>query len=417
METDSIIIFVLAVLIIMSAYFSATETAFSSLNKIRLKNDAKKGNRKARLALKLSEDYDRLLSTILIGNNIVNIASASLATVIFVKYFGNAGVTISTVVMTVLVLIFGEISPKSMAKDVPEEFAMFSAPILRCFMIILYPVNFLFMQWKRFLASVFKVKQNRTITEEELLTIVDEAQQEGGINEKERELIRSAIEFNDLDVSDVLTPRVDIVGVQKDLPVEDIARKFVESGFSRLPVYEEDIDNIIGVIHHKDFYNKVLHQKEGLADIMKPVKFITGTMKISRLLTLLQQTKSHLAVITDEFGGTEGIVTLEDVIEELVGEIWDEHDEVIEEIKKIGDDTYRIVCTANLDKMMEVFHKEEYECDSTTVSGWVMEQLGKIPQQGDRFTYEDLEVTVSKTDQRRVLEIIVRQMAHAGQEA
>lgn len=403
-----LLIGVLVVLIAMSAYFSATETAFTSFNCIRLKNMAQAGSKKAQLALNLSENYDKLLSTILIGNNIVNISSASLATVIFTKYFGNAGVTLSTVVMTVLVLIFGEISPKSLAKESPERFAMFSAPITRLFLWVLAPVNWLFMQWKKLLSMVFKAQEDKGITEEELLTIVDEAQNDGGIGEQEGELLRSAIEFHDLDVSDILTPRVDVVAVSdKDTP-EEVAELFRSTGFSRLPYYEDTIDNIKGVINQKDFYGRK-DWKAPVKEVVSPVLFITDSMKISRLLHLLQQNKAHMAVVTDEYGGTAGIVTLEDVIEELVGDIWDEHDAVEEEdFEKIAERRYRVEGSADLEEMLELFGMEEDpELDVSTVNGWVLGVLGRIPKEGEVFQYDKLTAKVTKADERRVIEVEV----------
>lgn len=399
-------IIVLIILIMMSGFFSATETAFSSLNKIRIKNLSNNGNKKAQLTLDLVENYEKVLSTILIGNNIVNIISASLSTIIFVNYFGDAGITISTIVMTILVLIFGEISPKSLAKEAPENFAMFSASILKVLIVLFTPLNFLFLLWQDFITNVFKISSDRSITEEELITIVNEAEEDGGIDAQEGELIRSAIEFNDLIVTDVLTPRVDIAAISSLDSKEKISNVFLETGYSRLPVYLETIDNIIGVITHKDFFNYVIEKELPLDFAIKPTIYTTNTMKISKLLKLLQQSKSHMAIITDEYGGTLGIVTMEDIIEELVGEIWDEHDEVVNEFVKVGDHKYKISCKANLDKMFELFNLKS-ELDITTVSGWVTYELGKIPNVGDNFTYENLHITVSKTDHRRVLEILV----------
>lgn len=408
MDNGSILlIVVLLLLVAMSAYFSATETAFTSINRIRVKNSASEGNKRAKLVLDLSQNYDRLLSTILIGNNIVNITSASLATVIFVKYFDDMGVTISTIVMTVLVLIFGEISPKSIAKDAPEQFAMFSAPILRFFIWILTPLNFLFMCWKKLLSKVFKSRPNPTITDEELLTIVEEARQEGGINENEGALLRNAITFNDLDVSDVLTPRVDIQAVEKGAPKELVESLFLQTGFSRLPVYESNMDNIVGVLLCKDFYN---NPEQSMESLVKPILYTPYSTKIAALLPVLQKNQNHIAVVTDEYGGTVGIVTLEDLLEELVGEIWDEHDQVEEELTEIAPDTYRVLCTAGLQKTLDFFDVPESDGAASSVSGWVLEQLGRFPKPGDRFTYENLEVTIMKTDLHRVLEITIKRL-------
>ena len=403
-NNTAITIVILAILLMMSAYFSATETAFSSLNKIRIKNMASDGNKRAQLVLRMSDNYDRILSTILIGNNIVNIVSASLATVLFVEHYGDAGVAMSTIVMTVLVLIFGEISPKSLAKENPENFAMFSAPILQAFCVILYPVNIIFMQWKKLLTKMFHISRDTGMTEEELITIVEEATQDGGLNEQEGELIRSAIEFNDLDVTDILTPRIDVVGISVQDTKKQVYESFRESGYSRLPVYEETVDHIVGVINLKDFYNS---EDKPIQEILKPVFITPAAVKISKLLKSLQSSKTHFAVVIDEYGGTLGIVTMEDIIEELVGEIWDEHDEVINEIEKISENEYLINCGANLDKMFRVFDMDE-DFDATTVSGWVVEELGEIPKVGDSFTYENLHITVTKTEFRRVQEIRVQ---------
>lgn len=402
------LIIALVFLVACSAFFSASETAFSSLNQIRLKSRAEDGDASAARVLAMAEKYDKLLSTILIGNNIVNISSASLATVIFIKYFGNAGITLSTVVMTVLVLIFGEISPKSLAKESPERFAMFSAPVMRLLLWVLAPVNWIFMQWKKLLSMVFKAQEDKGITEEELLTIVDEAQNDGGIGEQEGELLRSAIEFHELDVSDILTPRVDVVAVSdKDTP-EEVAELFRSTGFSRLPYYEDTIDNILGVINQKDFYGRK-DWKAPVKEVVSSVLFITDSMKISRLLHLLQQNKAHMAVVTDEYGGTAGIVTLEDVIEELVGDIWDEHDAVEEEdFKKIAERRYRVEGSADLEEMLELFGMEEDpELDVSTVNGWVLGVLGRIPKEGEVFQYDKLTAKVTKADERRVIEVEV----------
>ena len=408
MDGSSItMILVLAFLIMMSAYFSATETAYSTVNKIRLKNGAAEGNKRARLVLRQLEDYDKLLSTILIGNNIVNIASASLATVLFTKYFGEPGVTISTVVMTVLVLIFGEISPKSLAKESPERFAMFSAPFLKFFCAILAPLNFLFRGWKKLLSKLFKGQESQGITEDELITIVEEAESEGGIDAHEGELIRSAIEFNDLKAEDIFTPRVDIVAVDKADSMGKIAKTFDENNFSRLLVYDDTVDNIVGVIHEKDFYALMREGRSQIDPAVKDVVYANPTMKISTLLRNLQQSSTHMAVVVDEYGGTEGIVTMEDIIEELVGEIWDEHDEVIQFFREGEDGSLYISCNADVEDMCErlnlPFTDEMEACSS--VSGWVVQELGKIPEVGDSFDYQNLRITVVKTDFRRVVEI------------
>lgn len=405
MEEQSISLVIIIGCIIMSAYFSATETAFSSLNRIRIKNMAEKGNKRAGLVLKLSENYDGLLSTILIGNNIVNIASASLATVIFVKLLGDeAGASISTVVTTIVVLIFGEVSPKSIAKESPEQFAMFSAPFLNAFMVLLTPANYLFKQWKKLLSLLIRTSGDSGITEEELLAIVEEAKQDGGIDEQEGSLIKSAIEFTELEAMDIATPRVDVTGIPVDADREEIAAVFGETGYSRLPVYKDKIDDIIGIIYQKDFYNQVYRGVCDVEAIVRPALYVAKSKKINVLLKELQKNKMHIAVVIDEFGGTMGIVTLEDILEELVGEIWDEHDVVVQEIEKISDREYLVSGNASVEKLMGELGSEE-TFESFTVSGWVMELAERIPEEGDVLYYENMTITVMKMKDRRVEQV------------
>ena len=402
-------IIAIIVLICFSAYFSASETAFTSVNRIRIKNLANDGDKRARSVQELSERYDDLLSTILVGNNIVNIATSAIATVLFMEIYPIYGATISTVVVTIVVLIFGEISPKSLAKENPEKFAMASAPFLKLLMILLAPVNWLFKCWKKLLALIFNADEVKPITEDELLTIVEEAETEGGIDEEQSELIQNAIEFNELEAWDVLTPRVDIKAAEIDAPLEEIEELFLSTGFSRLPIYEDDLDSIVGVLNQKDFHNYIKGKNTPVSEYVKPVIFVAGSMKISQLLKRLQMGKTHIAIIVDEYGGTSGLVTMEDIIEELVGEIYDEHDAVaLQDIVQQQDGSYRVLCGTNLDKMFDFFDVEE-EIDATTVNGWVVLQLDNLPKVGDSFAYEAdykrFEVKVTKADTRKALEI------------
>ena len=399
----------IAVLVIFSAYFSATETAFTSVNRIRIKNLANDGNKKAKEVLELSEKFDKMLSTILVGNNIVNIAMSAIATVLFMELYPVYGATIATVVITVVVLIFGEISPKSLAKESPEKFAMFSAPFLKFFMVLLAPVNWIFGCWKKLLAKLFNADGVNPITEDELLTIVEEAETGGGRDTDQGELIQNAIEFNDLEAWDVLTPRVDIKAIEIDETQDEIAELFLSTGFSRLPVYEDDLDNIVGVLIQKDFHNYIKGTDTPISEYVKPVIFVAGSMKIAQLLKRLQTVKTHIAIIVDEYGGTSGLVTMEDIIEELVGEIYDEHDAAaLQDIVQQQDGSYRVLCGTNIDKMFDYFDVEE-EIDATTVNGWVVLQIDKLPSVGDHFVYEAdckrFDVTVTKADQRKALEI------------
>jgi putative hemolysin len=407
-DTTIIYIILIAVLILMSAFFSATEIAFSSLNEIKLKHMIQNGHKRAQKTLDLSENFDKVLTTILIGNNIVNIASASLATVIFIQYWGNAGVTISTAVMTVLVLIFGEITPKSIAKRVPESFALAVTIPLKFFMFILAPLNVIFSFWQKLMGKLFKFEDAPAITEEELLTYVSEAQQEGGINENEEEMIRNVIDFDDLKIEEIFTPRVKVVAIPIDETTKKITHAFRHSGYSRLPVYEGSIDHIVGVINYKDYFNKVLLDRQPLENIIKKPVFVTEYMKVSNLLELLQDNKSHMAVVKDEYGGTLGVVTMEDILEEIVGDIFDEHDEIIEQIIKIDETHYKVKGDTDLDDLFEILEiEEDDDADYATVNGWVQDQLGRIPMIGDVFRFRYLKVTVSDADHKRVLEILV----------
>ena len=398
----------MALCILFSAYFSATETAFSSLNKTKLKTLAEKGNKRANVTLGLAENYDKLISTILIGNNIVNIAVASIGTLLFVDLLKDPDVaaTVSTVVVTVAVLIFGEITPKGIAKDMPEKFALFSTPFIRLLIVVLTPLNFIFSLWKKLVSLIFKPDDDDKMSQEELLMIVEEAEQEGGIDTDEGDLLRNAIEFTEIRAEDILTHRIDLEAVAQDTPKEEIAQKFSDTRYSRLLVYNENIDDIVGVIHLKDFYKDNGILKDDISTIMSPPLFIHKFEKIDDLLKQLQQAKSHIAVVVDEYGGTLGIVTMEDILEELVGDIWDEHDEVIEPYTKVSENTYLVDCTSNFEEFSEYF-EIEYETESISVGGFVLEQMGKIPTPREKFTFEHLDFVIEESDTRRVISVKV----------
>lgn len=405
MDTDALW---LVLLIIISAFFSASEMSFSSLSKSKLKIMMQDGKPGAKAALDLAEKFDSLLSTLLIGNNIVNIAASTIATVLFTNLLGTkTGPVTATVVMTVIILIFGEITPKAVANDSPERFAALCAPLLRIINFIFTPINAIFVLWKKLIRKIFKTGEDQGMTEEELITIIEEAEEEGSIDEQESELIRSAIEFNDVAVEDILTPRVDIVAVQETADVEAISETFRSQRFSRIPVYRDSIDNIIGILHEKDFNSMIYEKKTDISEILHNVVYVPEKMKTSRLLRTFQKSKVHMAVVVDEFGGTAGLVTLEDVLEGLVGEIWDEHDEVVEELKKVSENVYIISCSAQFDNIAAELDFEDDENESATIGGWVQKELGKIPEPGDSFTYEKLFVEVTKTEHRRAIEIKV----------
>ena len=408
----------MAVCLTLSAYFSATETAFSSANSTKLKTLAEKGNKNAALACRLLEQYDKLLSTILIGNNIVNILMASLGTVLFVRHYGDAGATISTVVVTVVVLIFGEISPKSVAKDCAERFAMRSAPVLQVFIYLLTPLNFLFSLWKKLLAKVFGLSAESKMSQEELLMLVDEVQQDGSIDKNEGELLKNAIDFSEQQAQDILIHRVDLAALPITASKEEIAALFTETKYSRLLIYQDSIDHILGTVHQKDFYVGCGITDKPVRDILVPPLFVLENEPISKLLKNLQKEKTHVAVVVDEYGGTCGIVTMEDILEELVGEIWDEHDEVEVFIRKTGPDTYLVDAGMDFEDFAKFFQLKS-ESEMTSVSGWVMEQFGRVPESGERVSCGNLEVLVTKVDNHRIEEIQLTQKkpAPSAQEA
>ena len=411
METyQYLYLLIISVCVIFSAYFSATETAFNTFNRIRMKNLAEKGDKKAERVLKLSDNYDKLISTILIGNNIVNILASSLATLFFASLLsGNSelGATLSTIVMTVVILIFGEISPKTAAKINPDKFAMFASGLISGLLFIFKPLSFLFKLWQDLIAKIFKSDEEAGMTEEELISIIEEAEEDGDLDKEESDLIKSAIEFNDLEVGDIFTPRIDITAVRSDVTKEEIAKVFSESGYSRIPIYDGDLDNITGIVYYKDFFTTAFKTAVPIADIIKPVIYVTKTQKINDLLKDLQEKQMHFAVVTDEYGSCAGIVTLEDILEEIVGEIWDEHDEIVEEIKLIGEGEYIVSGMTNLDKFYEELNLGEIdeETDVSTVNGWAMDTLGRIPEEGDSFEYEGLVLRVLKMDGRRIQDL------------
>ncbi len=397
---------IIIVCIIFSAYFSATETAFSTFNRIRMKTLAEKGNKKAATALKLADNYDALISTILIGNNVVNILAASLATLFFTGLLvsnPDLGATLSTVVLTLVVLIFGEITPKSMAKNSPERFVLFSTPVIRALMIILTPFTFVFRKWQALLSKLSKNEDDKGMTEEELISIIEEAEEDGGIDEEESSLIKSAIEFGDLEVGDIFTPRIDITALPASADKAAAAALFCESGYSRIPVYEGDLDNVIGILYYKDFYSLAFNKPTTMNSILKPAIYVTKTQKVNDLMKELQDKQLHMAIVTDEYGSTAGVVTLEDILEEIVGDIWDEHDEILEEIKQIEEKEYEVSGMANLEKLFdELDLPMDEDLDISTANGWAMAILEKIPEEGDSFEYNGLKVDVVKMDGRRI---------------
>lgn len=403
-------ILILIVLIFFSAFFSASETAFSSLNRIKIKNLANDDNLLAKETLKIVDNYPRFISTILVGNNLVNIIAATLATVFFTKLLREDGPMLSSIVMTILVIIFGEICPKRLARSNPEGFALKATNVIKIVMFILAPLTYIFNVIGDLSEKLFKVKKENDFDSDELVTMVEEAEEQGDMDKHEADLITNAIEFNDQDVADVYTPRVDVIFTSSSDSLDDIEKKFRESGYSRLPYYKNSIDNIIGFVHEKDFYQIFFKKSnKSIDEILQRVVYTNSNVKISKVLRLLQAAKSHMAVVVDEYGGTEGIITMEDILEELVGEIYDEHDEVVEYFKKLSNDEYIVDCDASIDDLFEFFNiNNDENLSYNTVSGFVIDELDKIPAVGDKFIYKNLEIKVINASKKEVKEILVK---------
>ena len=415
---DYISIAIMVVLLALSAFFSATETAYSTFNRPRMKKLAQDGNRRAQHVLDASEKYDKMLTTVLIGNNIVNLSMSSLGTLLFIKIMGgDSGAAVSTAVITIMVLIFGEISPKNIAKEHADAWVLAVNPALRLLMFIFTPFTALFSLWKKLLDKMFHKKNEASITEEELKTIVDEAEEDGGIAPDEGKLIRSAIEFNDVTVNEILTPRVDICALEIGLSNEEITDIYMNSAFSRLPVYETDLDHIVGILHEKDFYTSVRNGTKTEQAYKKPV-YVSEHTKISDLLQMFKAEHCHMAIVIDEFGGTKGLVTMEDIIEELIGDVFDEHDEIIEEYTQLEDGSFHVLSSANLGDFFERFEIEVRDDENLpqTVNGWVMMMLESLPDVGAAFVYENLHIEVTRISEKRVEEIHVTVLAPAEEE-
>lgn len=408
MDSDSSIYIILIVIsIVLSGFFSASETAFSTYNRIRMKNLSEKGNKRAKLVIRLSSEYDVFISTILIGNNLVNILSASLGTLIFIQLLGqDVGATVATVAMTIVVLIFGEVSPKTIAKEYPESFSLFAAPIVNFLIKVFLPFNYFFKQWKKLLSLIFKPSTEHLVSEEELLVFVDEVQESGGIDESQGSLIRSAIEFSDLEVIDIYTPRIDVVAASTKESYKNIYNTFIKYNFSRLPVFEDSIDHIIGFINYKDFFTLSQSNKD-LSTIIKPIIYVTKSKKIRELLRELQKSKYHMAVVVDEFGGTAGIVTLEDILEELVGEIWDEHDTVVHSITKISESEYHVMGNASIEDLMKKIGRREV-LKTLTVNGWIIDKLQSIPIEGQVYKVNGYEFEITQMNGKRIETVSIR---------
>ena len=407
------LIIAIVILVLLSGFFSGTETAFSCANKIKLKTLVSQGKKNAKAVYKFAdENYDKLVTAILIGNNIVNLTASALATILFANLIANAEIsaTVSTAVLTVVVLLFGEITPKYLASIYPEKVCFLFYPLMQLFYWILWPLSKIFDFYKAGLAKAFKLKKDETVTDEELLSLVEEAEESGTLKEDESELVRSALEFDDLKVEDILVPRVDVYAVDEESTMDEIREVFEKTGYSRLPVYKETIDNVIGLIHERDFFTAYIKGEKEIGHIVQDIVFTTEYTRISTLLKQLQKQKIHMAAVSDEYGGLLGIVTLEDILEQLVGEIWDEHDEEEVLYGKINEGEYWVDGKCSLIEFFELYdglEGDDEECDSNTVGGWVTEMYGGIPPIGQVLRYEYLEIKIVKATKQKVLKVRV----------
>ena len=396
---------ILAILVVISAFFSASETAYTSANRIRLKSRAENGSKKAARALEIIERYDKTLTTILIGNNIVNIVTSALATVLCIALFGEKGTLISTVAVTVIVLIFGEILPKTIAKLNAESFACAISGLMKALMIVFTPFSAVFLLLQKGTTRLFGGKDGEvSMNEEELMQLIDEIEDEGVLEEQESDLVRSALEFDETVVSSIITPRVNVAAADINTGVEELRELFIKEGYSRIPVYEKTIDHIVGIVRHRDLFEK-LAQGESfyVHDIVQETMFVPGLMKISDVLRKMQRGKIHLAVVVDQYGGTEGIVTIEDIIEELVGEIWDETDEVKAPVRFVSENVFETSGEVSQNDFNRYFEDRfEINSESNTIGGWIYELFGRIPKVGESVETPDFRITVMTLDDLRI---------------
>ena len=413
---------VIVVLILLSGFFSGTETAYSCANKIKLKSMVMLGKKNAKAVHKFADEgYDKLVTAILVGNNIVNLSASALGTILFAKLLNDAAysATVSTAVLTVVVLIFGEITPKYLASVYPEKICFLFYPLMQLFYWVLWPICKIFDGFKYLLKTVFKLKKDETVTDEELLSLVDEAEEDGTLKEDESELVRSALEFDDLKVVDILVPRVDVHAVEEDTSMEEVREVFKKTGYSRLPVYKDTIDNVVGLIHERDFYNGYVDGAKTITPFVQDIVFTTEYTRISTLLKQLQKRKIHMAAVSDEYGGLVGIVTLEDVLEQLVGEIFDEHDEEEVLFGKIADGEYWVDGKCDLENFFTLYEMDEEaeKYESNTVGGWAMEKYGEIPPIGEVLRCKDLEIKIVKANQQKVLKVRSKRVEDVQEEA
>lgn len=420
MTSDIIMGIVIAILVLLSAFFSATETAFSFVNKIRIQHSVDNGNKKAKNALYVIENFDNALTTILICNNIVNLSCSSIATVLCLHLFGDMGSAIATGATTLLVLTFGEVIPKCLAKEHCDAFTLKTAGLLRVLMFILKPFVFVFLKLKSLALKIAGGSEDSpSVTENELKYIVESIEEEGVLEESESEMVRSALDFDEKTAEEILTPRVDVTFINISDSQEKIKDIIIENRYSRIPVYEETVDHIVGILHTRDYLESLADGKApDLRDIMQTPYFVFRTQQLSKILNAFKRTKIHLAIVTDEYGGTLGIVTMEDLLEEIVGEIWDEDEEIEHNYYKIGKGEFLVNGDIELDDLLALFDLDEdaIESDSVTVGGFILEHAGTIPHKRQSIEADGFRFTVMEVKDQRIIRVVVKKLDTESEE-
>jgi len=424
LDTDSsLYIFIfLCILVGLSSFFSASEMALSSINKVRIKTMADDGDKRAAKVLALTERFDRTLSVILIGNNIVNIAASSILTVLATNLFGAGGVAIATAIATVVILIFGEIAPKCVAKEKSEELALAISPVLSLLIILLYPLALIFVKLQGIISRLAGAdKTQPMVTEQELMNIIETSEEEGVIDEQRSELMQSALTFDDTTVQEVLTPRVDLTAINVAYPPEKIKEIVLTERFSRIPVFEKSLDNIIGILHTRDYLEMLLEKgapPEDITPMLAKPLYVHKTQRIASLLNDFRRERVHIAIVTDDFGGTMGIVSMEDVLEELVGEIWDEDEEAEIDFLQTEPYHYKISGDYPIDEALERigYVEKDFDSEYASIGGWALECLGYIPTVGDSFEYNNISVKVEEMDDKRIVSLSVHFIPESDEE-
>ena len=414
LDTNITMGIVILILVLLSAFFSATETAFSFVNKIRIQQSAEDGNKRAKNALYVVERFDKALTAILICNNVVNLGCSSIATVLCLNIFGDVGSAIATGVTTLLVLTFGEVIPKCLAKEHCDNFSLSTAGFLKVLMIVLTPLVFVFLKLKSVALKIAGGKNDTpSVTENELKYIVESIEEEGVLEESESEMVRSALDFDETTAEEILTPRVDVVFLSIDDTPEKIKEVIIENRYSRIPVYENTTDTVIGILHTRDYLESLADGKiPNLRDLIQPPYFVFKTQQLSKILSHFKRTKVHLAIVTDEYGGTLGIVTMEDLLEEIVGEIWDEDEEIERTHYKIGNNEYLVNGDFELDEMLDLYDMNEdaLESDAVTVGGFILEHAGNIPKKRESIEADGFRFTVMEVENQRIMRVVVKKL-------